>query len=135
MESFYFYLIFYNSLEKMMIQGLAHRDPASWHLKKISESHSEQALQDKMGHHNVSYFFFTKFYKLLRTKTVPQVIRILRIFFQLSFSLTKKKKEKKKVISHLKVVSFSVPWTGLKQVLSILINISTFIKFQVEELC
>ena len=95
MQSFYFYLIFYNSLEKMMIQGLAHRDPASWHLKKISESHSEQALQDKMGHHNVSYFFFTKFYKLLRTKTVPQVIRILRIFFQLSFSLTKKKKKEK----------------------------------------
>ena len=94
----------------MMIQSLAHRDPASWHLKKISESHSEQALQDKMGHHNVSYFFFTKFYKLLRIKTVPQVIQILRIFFQLSFSLTKKKKKKKRkkssVISRLSAFQY-----------------------------
>ena len=59
------------------------------------------AVQDKIGHHNVWYIFFTKFikvYKLLRIKTVPQVIRILRIFFD--------PPPKKNVINHFKVVSF-----------------------------
>ena len=79
------------------------------------------AMQKQMGHHNVWYFSSHKSHKnpsIVTIQAVSQVNRIPRLYFQLSFSLTK---------SHqFKVTNFVSSLNSIKQMSAILTDISSF---------